>query len=131
MEYLFVYGTLQDILDNEMSRFLSTNSEIFGKGFIHGKLYKISWFPGAVLSKTPSEKVYGSIFKLKTIENTFKVLDNYEGCDANNPKTSLFFRETTTVFLENGNIINAWVYLYNQNVDDKKRIFSRDFLKDA
>ncbi len=127
-DYLFVYGTLQQDLDNEMSKFLSQYSEVVSKGFILGKLYKISWFPGAISSDVTSEHVYGTVYKLKHISETFKVLDDYEGFDVEQPNESLFKRKITTVFLENGNSIDAWVYLYNGSVTDVTHIISGDFL---
>ncbi len=129
--YLFVYGTLQLDADNDMSRFLSLNSSVFSKAYIQGKLYKIFWFPGVVLSEDASEKVYGTLFQLHNVSDTLRFLDDYEGFYESNIEESLFRREITTVFLENGNSIDAWVYLYNQNIENKQRILSGDFLKDA
>lgn len=130
-EYLFVYGTLQRDANNDMSRFLALNASVIGKGYIHAKLYKISWFPGAVLSEGISEKVYGTLYKLDAINETLELLDDYEGFTELNIEESLFRREIITVFLENGNSIDAWVYLYNQNIENAQRILSGDFLKDA
>lgn len=129
--YLFVYGTLQLDADNDMSRFLSLNSSVLGKAYIQGKLYKISWFPGVVLSEDASEKVCGTLFQLHNVRETLRFLDDYEGFYESNVEESLFRREITTVFLENGNSIDAWVYIYNQNIENKQRILSGDFLKDA
>ncbi|TYA96522.1 gamma-glutamylcyclotransferase, partial [Seonamhaeicola marinus] len=49
----------------------------------------------------------------------------------NNPSKSLFIRQKVTVFAKNNRVYNAWVYLYNQNVNPQNRIVSGDFLKDA
>lgn len=114
-----------------MSRFLSENSELVGKGHILGILYRISWFPGVVLSDNSSDKVFGTIFKLKNSDNVFSVLDDYEGFYEDNLKESLFKRVQTTVFLENADPLISWVYLYNQNIENSQRIISGDFLKDA
>ncbi|WP_298342852.1 gamma-glutamylcyclotransferase family protein [uncultured Algibacter sp.] len=130
-EYLFVYGTLQHDAKNNMSQFLCLNSNVLGKGYIYGRLYKISWFPGVILSTDTSEKVYGTLFKLHTTSEILHFLDEYEGFIDSNIEESLFRREITTVFLENGNSIDAWVYIYNQNIENKQRILSGDFLKDA
>ncbi len=111
-----------------MSRFLSMNSEVKGKGYILGKLYKISWFPGAILSDLEENKVFGTLFKLKNVNPTFKVLDAYEGFDTQNVESSLFKREITTAFLENKTTINTWVYIYNQPVENSERILSGNFL---
>lgn len=129
-EYIFVYGTLQTAANNAMSRFLMQYSKIIGKGFMFGKLYKISWFPGAVRSET-DDKVYGTVFKLNPEHDVFKTLDDYEGFYKNDITASLFIRELTEVFLEDGDRLSAWVYLYNQNIVDAPQIISGDFLKDA
>lgn len=94
-------------------------------------LYRISWFPGAVLSAQTSDKVYGTIFKLKDTEFVFKTLDDYEGYNSRSPKTSLFRRTLITAYLEDDTEIETWVYVFNQSVSNDKRIFSGDFLKDA
>lgn len=131
LDYLFVYGTLQEAVDNDMSRFLSQNSQVIGKGYFNGELYSVSWFPGAVLNAQSLDKVYGTIFKLKDAEFVFKTLDAYEGYNTHSPKTSLFTRALVPAYLDNGTEINTWVYLFNQSVSNYKRIFSGDFLKDA
>ncbi|WP_406683515.1 gamma-glutamylcyclotransferase [Seonamhaeicola sp. MEBiC1930] len=129
--YLFVYGTLLENVDNDMSRFLSSNSMVMGNAYFHGRLFKISWFPGAVISDDLSEKVYGTFIKLNNAEETLSALDYYEGYHANNPKSSLFIRQLITIIDEKGATYEAWTYLYNQNVEEETRIHSGDFLKDA
>lgn len=128
-DYLFVYGTLLKNTQHEMSKFLVSHAVFNGKGFIHGKLYEISWFPGAIISNKPSEKVYGSLYKVDDFKSVFKVLDNYEGVGEQYQKPNLFKRELVTVFLEDDSSFKTWVYFYNLAVDDLKQITSGDFLK--
>ncbi|MFD2727511.1 gamma-glutamylcyclotransferase family protein [Hyunsoonleella rubra] len=131
LDFLFVYGTLQKDLDNDMYRFLLRNSEYVGKGYFQGKLFKISWFPGAIRSIDSGDTVYGSIFKLKQTATVFEVLDDYEGYNPLDEASSLFKREIIDCFTKNGDAIKAWVYLYNQNVKDAPRMLSGGFLKDG
>lgn len=112
-----------------MSRFLLDNSVQLGKGFFCGKLYQISWFPGAVLSVANTDKVHGTIFKMKNVDSVFKVLDEYEGYNANAVKTSLFKRVRITAYLKYTTKIEAWVYLYNGDISNYTQITSGDFLK--
>jgi len=98
--YLFVYGTLQNKVDNDMSKFLSSNAVLIGKGYFHGKLYKISWFPGAITSNNASDKVFGSVFKLIHAETVFNVLDDYEGVGENHPKPNLYKKEIVKLILK-------------------------------
>lgn len=128
-DYLFVYGTLQKNLDNDMSKFLSENAQIVGKGYFHGKLYRVSWFPGAITSINTSDKVYGSIFKLINSETVFNVLDDYEGVGDNHTKPNLYRKEIVTAYLENRDALKTWVYIYNHSISHLKQIISGDFLK--
>lgn len=130
-DYLFVYGTLLQNVGNEMSRFLSANSVVKGRAYFYGRLFRISWFPGAILSNDKSEKVYGTYIRLNDVEKTLHALDRYEGYEANKPESSLFKREQITIFDEKGVSYKAWVYLYNQNVAEATRILSGDFLRDG
>ena len=127
-EYLFVYGTLLKDTNNEMSEFLASHSECLVKGFFNGKLYQISWFPGAVLASNPNDKVYGMVFKLKNPHEVFKVLDDYEGIGEQYQEPQLYKREQVTVFLDDKTSLLAWVYLYNLSVSGFKQIVSGNFL---
>ncbi|ULC58463.1 gamma-glutamylcyclotransferase [Flaviramulus sp. BrNp1-15] len=106
-----------------MSQFLASHAQFIGKGYCYGKLYMISWFPGAILSNNTSEKVHGMLFKIKNPETVFKALDDYEGVDEH-----LFKRVTTTAFVNN-KPIPTWVYVYNYPTTHLKLITSGDYLK--
>jgi hypothetical protein len=61
-----------------MSLFLTENTTIVGKGYFHGKLYNIGDYPGAILSISISNIVYGSILLLKCNLNLVQILDDNE-----------------------------------------------------
>lgn len=107
-----------------MSRFLNFNSEILGKGYFHGKLYDVGEYPAAILSHLETDKIYGTVLKINNPENTFKILDAYEGI-----QESLYIKKLVTVFLENQTKTTAFVYIYNQSVSHLKQITSGDYLK--
>jgi gamma-glutamylcyclotransferase (GGCT)/AIG2-like uncharacterized protein YtfP len=125
MAYLFIYGTLLQTLDNPMSRFLKSNSEFLVKGYIHGKLYDVGSYPAAISSNLKTDKIYGTVLKILDVENTFKVLDAYEGVDGFHP---LYLKKAVSVYLETENPITAWVYVYNHSVSHLKQIPSGDYL---
>ncbi|SFZ94388.1 Uncharacterized conserved protein YtfP, gamma-glutamylcyclotransferase (GGCT)/AIG2-like family [Flaviramulus basaltis] len=129
MEYLFVYGTLLKDLENEMSKFLASHSKFISKGYFYGKLYKVTWFPGAILSTNTLDKVYGMVFKIENPEAVFNVLDDYEGIGEKYPEPQLFKKLVTTAFLEDGSTLKTWVYLYNLPVKGLKQITSGNYLK--
>ena len=112
-QYLFVYGTLLKDFDSYMSKFLNRNSEFIGTGYFNGRLYQISWYPGAVLSDLPSEKVFGHLFKIHNEEKTFQILDDYEGIGLTAEHPNEYKRELIQAYLESNVKINTWVYVYN------------------
>ncbi|MCB4808272.1 gamma-glutamylcyclotransferase [Tamlana sp. 62-3] len=126
--YLFVYGTLLQSVNNSMSKFLIANSTNLGPAYCFGKLYKITWFPGAVLSENESEKIYGTLVKLHDNNNVLSHLDDYEGYNSNNASSSLFIRQKNRIYTEKGIDYMAWMYIYNQKTDEATRILSGDFL---
>ncbi len=128
-EYLFVYGTLLKDFDSYMSKFLNRNSEFIGTGYFNGRLYQISWYPGAVLSDLPSEKVFGHLFKIHNEEKTFQILDDYEGIGLTAEHPNEYKRELIQAYLESNLKINAWVYVYNLPTIHLKLITSGNYLK--
>ena len=128
-EYLFVYGTLLDDFDSYMSKFLHRNSEFIGPGYFKGKLFEISWYPGAVLSEDDSEKVYGHVFKIHNESKTFKILDDYEGIGDTNEHPNEYKRVLIEAYLDSKETINTWVYVYNLPTTSLKLITSGNYLK--
>jgi gamma-glutamylcyclotransferase (GGCT)/AIG2-like uncharacterized protein YtfP len=128
MDYLFVYGTLMKTVNNGMSRFLHSNSDFIGNAYIHGKLYDLEGYPGAVASENPSERVYGNIFKIKDTKSVFKVLDDYEGIGDGNPNDYEYVRTQVTAFLEDGTEVITWFYAYNFPTEHLRLISSGRYL---
>lgn len=127
-KYLFVYGTLMQDFKNEMSKFLVSHSQFISNGYFNGKLFEVDGFPGAILSENKEDKVYGSIFKLNDNEFIFKVLDVYEGIDATSKVPDLYKRNIITAFLENGELLQTWVYLYNLSTTNLIQITSGKYV---
>lgn len=127
--YLFVYGTLLKDSENEISKFLASHSVFIGKGYFYGKLYQVSWFPGAVLSNNTEERVFGHVFKIDNPNSVFNVLDDYEGIGEHYLEPRLYQKKIITVFLEDKTEVESWVYLYNHSTENLKQIISGDFLK--
>jgi len=128
-EYLFVYGTLLKDFDGYMSKFLKRNSEFVRTGYFNGRLYQISWYPGAVLSDLPSEKVFGHLFKIHNEQKTFQILDNYEGIGESAEHPNEYKRELIQAYLGSKVTINTWVYVYNLPTTHLKLITSGNYLR--
>jgi len=128
-EYLFVYGTLLKDFDSYMSKFLDRNSEFIGRGYFNGKLFEISWYPGAVLSEDVSEKVYGHVIRILDKSKTFKILDDYEGIGDSIEHPNEYKRVLIEAYLDSKETINSWVYIYNLPTTSLKLIASGNYLK--
>lgn len=127
-DYLFVYGTLLKDFDSYMSKFLERNSEFVGLGYFQGNLYEISWYPGAVLSNHPDDKVYGHIFKIKNPEKTFQVLDDYEGIGDTGEHANEYTRTLIDAYLNETESVKVYVYLYNLPTTHLKHISSGKYV---
>ncbi|KAA0990838.1 gamma-glutamylcyclotransferase family protein [Dyadobacter aurulentus] len=113
---LFTYGTLKRGFDNPFAQKLHANASYVGKGFFHGKLYKIDWYPGAVYEPGSAGKVYGDIFQIQDPE-LLRELDEYEEV-LEDEAASLYIRREIPIFIENESTMPCWTYLFNQPVQD-------------
>lgn len=127
-DYLFVYGTLLKDFESYMSKFLEKNSEFIGTGYFNGKLFEISWYPGAVLSSVPTDKVFGHIFKILNKEKTFQILDNYEGMRDTSEHPNEYKRELIDSYFDSNEPIKTWVYVYIRSIENLKLISSGNYL---
>ena len=116
---LFVYGTLRKAFDHPMHRLLRAHANFVGTGTFQGKLYDLGRFPGAVSSNEPPDKVLGEIYRLRDAEETFRILDEYEG--------TAFSRNRVSMRNNDGKKIGVWIYLYNRRVSKARMIPSGDY----
>lgn len=113
--YLFVYGTLMLGFDNALATQLRTRAIFIADGFFSGRLYRVSWYPGAVYEPEGTLKVYGEIYQLLDFETLIQELDGYEDIK-DQEHDSLYLRRQVPVRTENGSIFVCWAYLYNQSL---------------
>jgi len=125
-EYLFVYGTLKRNIKNSKNDLLKKYASFVGEGFVYGKLYKVSYYPGAVLDDKRKHKIYGEIYKLKDPVSAFKVLDRYEECGEEFKEPWEYRRVKTKAFLKDGEM-EVWIYEFQEEVKECDRIESGVF----
>ena len=133
-DYLFVYGTLKRVSDNELCHFLEQHADFVGYAKYQGQLYEVDYYPGAVPSDNPSDQVYGELYQLngiKPADSIFSILDDYEECGPAFQAPTEFVRLVQPIRLESGETILAWVYLYNRATDKLKKLCSGDFVRDG
>lgn len=125
---LFVYGTLLTGVKNEFADFLAQHSEPVGPGTMQGQLFRISWYPGAITSKSQDEVVHGQVLQIRNnIETVFKHLDMYEGIGDGFARPYEFVRKEVSVRCYNQEL-KCWAYLYDLNTDGLESIPTGDFL---
>jgi gamma-glutamylcyclotransferase (GGCT)/AIG2-like uncharacterized protein YtfP len=113
---LFTYGTLRDALQRDMVLRGARTREL-GTATAPGVLYHLGNYPGLV-SGTADERVPGVVVELPD-DAALTHLDAYEDVD-----NGLFVRRRTSVHLDAGGDVEAWVYFYNRPVRGRPRIAS-------
>lgn len=119
IDKIFVYGTLEK---TEFFSYLISIGEIkyVGSGKIRAKLYDLGEYPGAVEHK--GSHVYGRVYEAQNIDKVLPLLDEYEEFYPDRPENSLFIRKVMKVIMENGESLEAFVYIYNRSVKGMKTI---------
>lgn len=117
-EYLFAYGTLQPGLAPAEIADVVAGFEIAGVGFVHGTLYDLGSFPGAVLDAATSRRISGAVFRLPRDPHILDRLDEYEEYDPTSPRISPFIRRLHPVQMMNGEMLECWIYEYNGDRND-------------
>jgi gamma-glutamylcyclotransferase (GGCT)/AIG2-like uncharacterized protein YtfP len=130
-EYLFAYGTLKPGQSPpEIAPALERLTPV-GMGFVHGLLYALGDFPGAVLDPASKNKILGTVFKLPDDPSVLRQLDEYEEYDPTDRETSLFIRERHPVALVSGSRLECWIYVYNGKSTPRNIVEDGIFQKEA
>lgn len=96
-----------------------------------GRLHDAGPYPAAVaLPERASEKperpeVHGTVFVLDDPSHVLKALDRYEGVQPGGG--GLFRRDVVEVRLEDGRVVDAWIYWYDRDVEGLGRIPEGDW----
>lgn len=121
-KYIAVYGTLRK---NHANHSIMQDSVSFvGMGRIKAKMFKCGGFPGIVLDENCTSIC--EVYRLINDE-VIMTLDRYEGYFSNNIAGSLFVRAIAQIVLDDGTVVDATVYLYNQETSTLKHIESGDY----
>lgn len=117
-DFLFVYGTLRPAARHSNAEARRAAEVLIAKGQrigcarAPGRLYKVSWYPGAIEKVQPGEFVRGDLFRVP--RPLLCVLDRYEGASVRRSAQREYVRVKRAVTLRNGLRVRAWMYLYNR-----------------
>lgn len=126
-DYLFVYGTLRQSAGHPMRRWLQRQALCLGAARTRGRLYRVSHYPGMLISRKPNEWVLGELYRMQSARALLARLDRYEECGPGFPPPTEYLRRRVRVWSRQGCVM-AWTYLYNHAVCESTRIPSGDFL---
>lgn len=125
--YLFVYGTLRSACESGAHKEYLSRADFVSPAKIRGHLFMVDYYPGLVLSET-EHWALGEIYLLEN-EAQLHNLDVYEGCAKKSPHPHEYERRLADVLLSSGESVQAWVYIYQQDISQLRRIESGDFLQ--
>lgn len=129
-QQLFVYGSLRSGFNHPAYAYISTHFTLLGSAKVRGKLYDLGDYPAAIPT---SEDIYihGELYQLKEEQEfswAIAQIDDYEGVNPEPGEAALYKRELTTAYSK-GQTTMAWIYWYNNDINDKPLIASGDVLE--
>lgn len=117
--YLFVYGTLRKDYGLRLMQEVGNQCVFAGHGKVKGALYDLGAYPGAVEGMLKKE-IRGDVYQVTDAGVVLPVLDGYEGED--------YCRKKTTVMLDSGKRIEAFIYWYTGERNKALLIEEEDYL---
>ena len=129
--YLFVYGSLMATARHPMGDRLRNEARLIGPATIQGRLYRVSWYPGAADSTDPEDCVHGEVYALDAPGRALAWLDAYEGIVRGREETGEYRRLERPARLATAEEIAAWVYLYQKDVSQLARVADGRWTTDA
>lgn len=128
LRHLFVYGTLMLRMKNDFATLLESHASFEGTATTHGRLFHHpSAYPCAVCGLCRQERIFGELYELKEPEVHLPQLDAYEDWNPSQQGTSLFVRVPTSVYRNHQPTRQAWMYYWNQPIDELIPIVSGDY----
>ena len=121
--FIFVYGTLRREQPNPYAKQLRASSAFVGLGKMHGRLYHLGKYPGAVYLPGTKSQVVGEVYDTRD-RRLVPSLDLYEGILPNDE----YYREIVPVKIENCTL-RCWSYLLRQVKSEYTLITNGDWLK--
>jgi gamma-glutamylcyclotransferase (GGCT)/AIG2-like uncharacterized protein YtfP len=127
----FVYSSLRKGFNQPAYEYISKYFEFAGNGRVMGILSD----SGNMAVGTPCKEnnfITGELYRLKNdrdFEWAFAQLDGYEGVSSTPDEPVLYRREIVTVFQDDNQISESWIYWYNGDVRSKPIIESGDIFE--
>ena len=126
---LFIYGTL---LPGLCRHSVMQGAQHISAGKTMGCLYDLGPYPALFLQPTandvePVTWVRGELYEVS--DALLTQLDSVEAYVPTQPENSEYVRETVWVESANGTQVQAWTYVYNQDLSQAQRIAHGDYVR--
>jgi len=131
LHFLFVYGSLRQGFNHAAYNYITQYFEPRGMGKARGKLYDLGEYPAA-RPDSDSFHVVGELYSIREadeFEYAIAQLDDYEGVAPEYDQQSWYSREVTDILMENGEVVQAWIYWYTGDIAGKPVVESGDVLQ--
>jgi gamma-glutamylcyclotransferase (GGCT)/AIG2-like uncharacterized protein YtfP len=128
---IFVYGSLRKGFESPAYGYISQYFDLVDHGKIAGLLYDLGDYPAAKPADG-DQMIVGELYRIREddeLDWALAQLDDYEGVDASYDEPSCYERKISKVFLNNGEVQDAWVYWYCGDVKGKPLVQSGDVLE--
>ena len=116
--YLVLYGSLMSAFPVQEELGIKNKIVLIGQCKLYGALYDLGEYPGFIIDCDKKQPVFAELYHF-TAPEILTVLDDFEDYKAGNEQESLYIR--VLVNLQEPTL-KAWVYVYNRNVLESKRI---------
>jgi gamma-glutamylcyclotransferase (GGCT)/AIG2-like uncharacterized protein YtfP len=126
-DLVFFYGTLMTPFNRAGRLRVDQHLVYSGRGTIAGALFDLGIYPAAV--PATDARIWGEVYEMMHPSIVLQALDELEGCRTGEPESSLYTRALTPVTIEDGRVVDAWVYFYNAPLGRAERIYSGDYLE--
>jgi gamma-glutamylcyclotransferase (GGCT)/AIG2-like uncharacterized protein YtfP len=126
-DYIFVYGTLRRDSPEGAHKAYLNGTHFISPAQIRGRLYMVNYYPGLVLTET-DHWATGEVYLIQHASQLHD-LDVYEGCAKKSPQPHEYARQIVDVVLSDGEILQAWAYVYILNTQNLPVIESGNFLQ--
>ena len=127
---LFVYGSLRSGFRNPIYKYLTQYFHLLGEAVVKGQFYDDGTNPVAIPT-VADHFITGELYVVNNPEEfawAIEQLDDYEGINVEAGEPAMFTRELVEVF-QNGQQSIAWIYWYNQPVNNMIPIETGDVLR--
>ncbi len=118
---LFVYGTLlrgdRGTTGREQRVRLARESRVLGSAWMAGRLYNLGRYPGLVVAQGAGDVVHGEVLEFIDAERSLRWLDAYEGIVPGHHPHNEYERVLLPVQGLNNRTVDAWVYVFLQDVE--------------